>query len=396
MLSYRQEIRSNMPTPLNILLIEDDESDFELTKRLLPTDKTQIVWAQTLKKALQEIREQLFDVILLDLNVPDSQGLTTVDRIVDAFQQMPVLIVLTGNDDDEIAQNALKRGAQDYLVKGLVSSELLQRSLRYAIERHKIETQLRKSKDDLIIVNHALITARDTAIDASHTKSEFLANISHEIRTPLSGIVSIAELLTLEDCSGDVNELHQVLLQSSKHLVTTLNNLLDLSKLEAGRMVINISDVDIREVVKEVLMIIEPTAKRKQITVDSAISKEVPILISSDSMRLKQILLNFVHNAVKFTHKGSVQICSDLEVRGGNHLICVSVKDTGIGIAEDSKMRIFEPFIQADVALNRKYGGTGLGLAISKKSAELLGTEIGFDSEFGKGSNFWLKLPTAV
>jgi len=385
-----------MPTPLNILLIEDDESDFELTKRLLPTDKTQIVWAQTLKKALQEIREQLFDVILLDLNVPDSQGLTTVDRIVDAFQQMPVLIVLTGNDDDEIAQNALKRGAQDYLVKGLVSSELLQRSLRYAIERHKIETQLRKSKDDLIIVNHALITARDTAIDASHTKSEFLANISHEIRTPLSGIVSIAELLTLEDCSGDVNELHQVLLQSSKHLVTTLNNLLDLSKLEAGRMVINISDVDIREVVKEVLMIIEPTAKRKQITVDSAISKEVPILISSDSMRLKQILLNFVHNAVKFTHKGSVQICSDLEVRGGNHLICVSVKDTGIGIAEDSKMRIFEPFIQADVALNRKYGGTGLGLAISKKSAELLGTEIGFDSEFGKGSNFWLKLPTAV
>ncbi|MDR3615250.1 MAG: ATP-binding protein [Candidatus Obscuribacterales bacterium] len=385
-----------MPVPLTILLIEDDENDYELTKGLLPNGKTQIVWAQTLKIALQEISKQLFDVVLVDLGVPDSQGLCTLDRIAEAFQQMPVLIVLTGNDDDEIAQNALKRGAQDYLVKGQVNSELLQRSLRYAIERHKIETQLRKSNDELIIVNHALIVARDTAIDASRTKSEFLANISHEIRTPLSGMVSIAELLTLEDCSPDVNELHQVLLQSSKHLVTTLNDLLDLSKLEAGRMVINITDVDIRAIVKEVLMIIEPTAKRKQLLVDSVISEAVPILISSDSLRLKQILLNFVHNAVKFTHEGSVQICSDVELRGDNHLICVSVKDTGIGIAEDSKTRIFEPFIQADAALNRKYGGTGLGLAISKKSAELLGAEIGFDSEFGKGSNFWLKIPTVV
>jgi signal transduction histidine kinase len=385
-----------MPAPLNILLIEDDENDYELTRELLPNGKTHIVWAQTLKKALEEINERLFDVILLDLGVPDSQGLSTLDRIAEAFHQMPVIVVLTGNDDDDLAQNALKRGAQDYLVKGQVNRELLRRSLRYAIERHKIETQLRKSNDDLIIVNHALIAARDTAIDASKVKSEFLANISHEIRTPLSGIVSIAELLTLEDCSPDVNELHQVLLQSSKHLVATLNDLLDLSKLEAGRMVINITDVDIRELVKEVLMIIEPTAKRKQLLVDSAISEAVPILISSDSLRLKQILLNFVHNAVKFTHEGSVQICSDLERRGDNHLICVSVKDTGIGIAEDSKTRIFEPFIQADVALNRKYGGTGLGLAISKKSAELLGAEIGFDSEFGKGSNFWLKIPTVV
>jgi signal transduction histidine kinase len=385
-----------MPVPLNILLIEDDEDDFELTKELLGNGKTQIVWVQTLKKALDEISEQLFDVVLLDLGMPDSQGLSTLDRIAEAFHQMPVIVVLTGNDDDELAQNALKRGAQDYLVKGQVNRELLQRSLRYAIERHKIEIQLRKTNDDLIVVNDALIAARDTAIDASRIKSEFLANISHEIRTPLSGIVSIAELLTLEDCSPDVNELHQVLLQSSKHLVTTLNDLLDLSKLEAGRMVINITDVDIREVVKEVLMIIEPTAKRKQILVDSAISEAVPILFASDSMRLKQILLNFVHNAVKFTHEGSVQICSDLERRGNSHLVCLSVRDTGIGIAEDSKMKIFEPFMQANVALNRKYGGTGLGLAISKKSAELLGAEIGFDSEFGKGSNFWLKIPTVV
>jgi signal transduction histidine kinase len=385
-----------MPGPLNILLIEDDKNDFELTKGLLPNGKTKVVWAQTLNKALQEISAQTFDVILLDLGVPDSHGLMTLDKIADALQPMPVLIILTGNADDEIAKNALKRGAQDYLVKGKVNSELLQRSLRFAIERHKIETQLRKSNNDLIVVNHALITARDTAIDANRITSEFLANISHEIRTPLSGIVSIAELLTIEECSPDINELHEILLQSSRHLVTTFNDLLDLSKLDAGRMVVNITDVDIREVVKEVLMIIEPTAKRKQIALDTAISEAVPNLIASDSLRLKQILLNFVHNAIKFTHEGSVQICSDLERDGDSHLITVSVRDTGIGIAEDYRTRIFEPFFQADAILNRKYGGTGLGLAISKKSAELLGAQIGFDSVIGQGSNFWVKIPTVI
>ena len=385
-----------MPIPLNILLIEDDENDYELTKELLPNGKTQIVWAQTLKEALEKISAGLFDIILLDLGVPDSQGLATLDRIAEVLSRAPVLIVLTGNDDDELAHEALKRGAQDYLVKGQVTPELMRRSLRYAIERHKVDLQLRKSNSDLIAVNHELIAARDTAIDASRIKSEFLANISHEIRTPLSGIVSIAELLTLEDCEPEVNELHGVLLQSSKHLVNTLNDLLDLSKLEAGRMVINLTEIDIRELVKEVLMIIEPTAKRKQLVIDTAISELVPVLIASDSLRLKQILLNFVHNAVKFTHEGSVQICSDLERKGDGHLICVSVRDTGIGIEEVSKSKIFQPFMQADAVLNRQYGGTGLGLAISKKSAELLGAEIGFDSEFGKGSNFWLKIPTVI
>ncbi len=384
-----------MQSHLKVLLIEDNEDDYELTKALLNKRVVDLVWVQSLSGAKKILAEQNFDAILLDLGIPDSQGVKTLTNLIESAEQAQVIVVLTGNDDESIAKESLVNGAQDYLVKGEVTSDLLMRSLRYAIERNKADAQLRKTNDELVGVNQALVLARDAALDASRLKSEFLANISHEIRTPLSGIVTIAELLMLEKCSPEVTELHKVLQDSAQRLNRTVNDLLDLSKLEAGRMVLNTVDCDIRDLVLDVMLTVEPTAKRKFLTIASDIHDSVPKVVSVDELRLKQILLNLVHNAVKFTESGSVNVTVHCEPGPRNYLRA-SVKDTGIGIPEKSKRSIFEPFTQADGSTTRRFGGTGLGLAISKKSAELLGGEIGVESEEGQGALFWVRVPVGA
>lgn len=380
---------------VKLLVVEDNEDDYELTRELLSSKQVRINWTQSLGETIDALRGEEFDVILLDLGISDSQGLSTFDSIVGSMNTPPAIIVFTGNDDDSLAQEAISRGAQDYLVKGSVTAELLMRSMKYAMERHKIEQQLRKSNEDLISLNSELIRARDLAYEASRLKSEFLANLSHEVRTPLSGIVGLTHLLQDETDEETIRDFHQALKESSTVLMQIVGDMLDLSKLEAGLMAINNVNCDIRMVVKEILSPIEPTAKLKNISLSTEIKDTVPETLIVDELRLKQIMLNLLHNAVKFTDKGTVAVKVSYEP-APNCMLRIAVSDTGIGIPAQAKSSIFEPFVQADGSTSRLYGGTGLGLAISKKSAELMGGQIGVESEVGMGALFWLEIPVRV
>lgn len=377
-------------------MIEDNEDDFILTSELLESSVRDVVWKQTLAAGIAELKTSAFNAILLDLNVPDSQGLETLDRLNAEIDRMPAIIVLTGTDDEELARQTLQRGAQDYIVKGQFSSDLLMRSLRYACERHKFETELRERNEELSLLNDALTIARDGALQASRLKSEFLSNVSHEIRTPLSGIVGVTELLTMEEVPGEAGDLIGILHESAKRLSGIVNDLLDFSKLEAGRMQVQVTDCDVREIINDVFASVRPSAQVKSVQLQESIDETVPEIVRTDAIRFRQVLMNFVHNAVKFTPSGSVRLVALCEQQDDQGYLKVKVVDTGIGVPPGWTQKIFEPFVQADGSTKRNFEGTGLGLAISKKSVELLGGQIGVQSEEGKGSTFWFSVPVNI
>lgn len=373
-----------MSDSLRILFVEDSESDYLLTKQLLDS-YIEVTRAKSIAEATAFLADNKYHVILLDLGMPDAIGLETLDKIIAAAGFQPAIIVFTGHDDEKLAKEALLRGAQDYLVKGDVDKNLLSRSIKYAIERQKSDLQLRES-------NAKLAHARDVALTASRLKSEFLANVSHELRTPLSGIVTVSELMIGEEDSDAIKEYVEILNNSSRRLMQAINELLDYSKLEAGKASITVAVSNLRVVIEESIASIAPTAKRKNLELKAVFETPIPESLLIDESRIRQIVMNLVHNAVKFTEKGEVVV----SVSCDECSMTVSVRDTGIGISRANLYSIFEPFVQVDGSSSRRYEGTGLGLAICQRSVELLGGDIKVASEEGKGSTFSVTLPVVT
>ncbi|WP_146076088.1 PAS domain-containing hybrid sensor histidine kinase/response regulator [Caldimonas caldifontis] len=242
-------------------------------------------------------------------------------------------------------------------------------------------------------VEVALRDAKAAAEAASRAKSEFLANMSHEIRTPMNGIMGLVDL-TLDTALDDTQRRYLSLVKSSStSLLNILNDILDLSRIEAGRLSVEQLGFDLRSLLHEALAPLEPRAREKQLVLQCTVAPDVPAQLVSDPLRLRQILVNLVGNAIKFTRQGRVDLTAWPEGRGSAAVLHLCVADTGVGIAPDKLDRIFESFTQADNSTTREYGGTGLGLTISRRLAQALGGQLWAESEVGVGSRFHLTVP---
>ncbi|GIW98090.1 MAG: hypothetical protein KatS3mg111_1423 [Pirellulaceae bacterium] len=240
-----------------------------------------------------------------------------------------------------------------------------------------------------------LADALERATAASRAKSDFLANMSHEIRTPMTAVLGYAELLCEDPALSSTNrERVEIMLRNGRHLLTIINDILDVSKIEAGKMTVEMLDCSICEIVADLFSLLRPRAIDKGLQLEVRYLTSIPKTIRTDPTRLRQILLNLLGNAIKYTQKGSVELLIRLNsVDGPAPYVEFQVKDTGIGLTKSQLEKVFMAFTQADETMTRRFGGTGLGLTISKGLAELLGGSISVESEFGKGSTFTLRIP---
>ena len=256
------------------------------------------------------------------------------------------------------------------------------------LEQHRLHLE------DLVAQRTAeLATAKLAAETASRTKSAFLANMSHEIRTPMNAIIGLTHLLRRTAANDHQAKQMDKIADSAQHLLGIINDILDISKIEAGKLTIEETDFELEKVVTHVLDLVGERAQAKDLELVVDLDG-LPRVLHGDPLRLGQVLVNFTSNAIKFTERGSIHIRCRILARQGRHLrVRIEVADTGIGITDEQQARLFQAFEQADTSTTRRYGGTGLGLVISKRLVELMGGNIGVDSTPGQGSTFWMELP---
>jgi signal transduction histidine kinase/HPt (histidine-containing phosphotransfer) domain-containing protein len=369
---------------IHTLLIEDSPDDALLIREFL-ADARQSVFdvehVEWLSAALERLARGGIDVVLLDLQLPDSRGLDTFRAVQKASPAVPV-VVLSGFEDETTALTAVQEGAQDYLVKGQVGTAVLERAVRYSIERGRTSRALAEK-------NAELARARDAAEAASRAKSSFLASMSHEIRTPMNAIIGMTDFVLETALAPLQREYLKIVQESAESLLALINDLLDFSKIEAGKFEIEEVEFSLRDSFGCTLKSLAVQAHRKGLELISDIQSSVPDRVSADPTRLRQVLVNLVGNAIKFTSGGEVLVRVYPESRSADEmLIHVAVSDTGIGIPQARREKLFQAFEQVDNSMSRKYGGTGLGLAISARLVELMGGRIWFDSQSGQGSTF--------
>jgi signal transduction histidine kinase len=362
--------------PTRVLLIEDNPADARLIGEMLREaeakglGKFDFAWADGLDAGAQRLHEGGFDVILLDLGLPESTGLATLQRLLEHEPRAPTLVVLSGLSDEDVAVQALQSGAEDYLVKGQVDSALLVRSIRYAIGRTQAEA--------------ALVAAKEKAEVASRAKSAFLAHMSHDLRTPLNGILGFAQILQRDSAltpsqARAVSAIHQ----SGEHLLALISDILDLAKIEAGKFELMSDPFDLQDTLRGVVEIIRMRAEQKpQLQLTCELAPDLPAAVRGDEQRLRQVLLNLLDNAVKFTPAGQVSLRARHVAPARLHL---EVEDTGIGMSDEECARLFQPFSQVGDAQQRRTG-TGLGLVISQRFVRLMGGDIQLTSSPGVGT----------
>ena len=369
------------------ILVVDDEPDLEELirqkfRREIREGTIAFSFARDGVEALS-VLETNHDIglVVTDINMPRMDGLTLLQKLQESEDNLSTVIVSAYGDMANI-RNAMNRGAFDFLVK--------------PIDFLDFETTIAKTIRHVEVLREAQRRqAENLQLElASQHKSQFLANMSHELRTPLNAILGYTELI-LDSIYGEIPQKARDVLdrvqRNGRHLLGLINDVLDLSKIEAGQLSLSLADYSLKDVVHGVYSAVEPLALEKKIALKVEVPPDLP-LGRGDERRLTQVLLNLVGNAIKFTDNGEVVI----RATATNGLFNLSVRDTGPGISEADQTKLFQEFQQVDNSITRKKGGTGLGLAISKRIIEMHGGRIWVESREGQGSTFSFTLPATV
>lgn len=379
------------------ILVVDDEPDVEslmLSKfrKSIRKNIYQFYFARNGIEAIKVIQEHPeINIVLTDLNMPEMDGLALLDHINKHFKYLTSVVISAYNDMNRI-RIAMNSGGFDFLTKPIDLNDLeitIMKTVKHVLhEKACKQNEIAKQEAEKLALKNMVIAEK--ALEHSRYKSAFLANVSHEIKTPLTSIIGYAEANLGGDDLKSFKESNQVIIRNSQHLLEIVNDILDISKIEANRIQIERLPFSIFEIMQDIQLLMGDHQKIQVIDFQINYHYPLPKIINSDPTRFKQILLNLINNAIKFTEQGSVVVdifyLTDLEQ------LNVKITDTGIGLTEQQQSIIFDAFVQAESNVTRYYGGTGLGLHISKQLAIKLGGDILVESEYGKGCCFIFSL----
>ena len=392
-------VSDNRPkVPLRVLIFEDHQEDVEISLRALETASYAVTAdvVQTLEGFDKQLRSVPYDVILSDYRMPGASGMDAFAVTRELGSQIPFILV-TGSLGEETAVEFLKQGVSDYVLKDRLARlpaavERAREEKRLREERARAEEALRRSDEELRQRNQELEAQNQRVEAASRMKTEFLANMSHELRSPLNGIIGFSELVydeklgplaaTQKECLGRI-------LNSGRHLLRLINDVLDLAKIEAGRFSFQPEPVSLSRLVAEVCDSLAALSAEKRIRVKYQIHPQIEAVV--DPARFKQILYNYLSNALKFTPEDGRVSVNVTQEAGDNFR--VEVTDSGPGISKEDIAQLFTDFHQLDSGKGKHFQGAGLGLALTRRLVDAQHGTVGVRSELGSGSTFFAVLP---